>query len=86
MMRSGSPIPRAQILEEGSYRLDVFFEPAINPRETFASVFENAPGEHRLAPLPGPKPLGNAVDERIDDRLLRQIPLTRPCDSDTIKT
>jgi hypothetical protein len=51
------------------------FEPVINPRGTFASVFEDAPEEHRLAPLAGPKPLGNAADKRIDDHLLRRIAL-----------
>jgi hypothetical protein len=50
-------------------------EPAINPSRTLRPILANAPGrQHRLAPLAWPKkPLGDPVDEQVDDGVLRKI-------------
>jgi hypothetical protein len=42
--------------------------------EHLAAVDGEAPGgQHRLAPLPGPDPLGDAVDEQVGDVILGEI-------------
>jgi hypothetical protein len=38
-------------------------------------------GEHGLAPLAGPQPLGDAVDEQIDDGVAREIAFAEVLDS-----
>jgi hypothetical protein len=66
--------PRPHILEEGAHGLDVLARAGHQVQEHLAAVARDAPGgEHRLARLAGPQPLGDAVDEQIDDVVLGQV-------------
>ena len=66
----------AQTLKERPHRLDVLLGAGHQPEQHFASVLADAPGgEHCLAPLTRPKPLGDAVDEQVDDGVLGKIAL-----------
>ena len=68
--------PDAQILEERPHRLDVLLRAGHQPQQDLASVLADAPGgQNRLAPLARPKPLGDAVDEQVDDGVLGKIAL-----------
>jgi hypothetical protein len=64
----------AQVLEERPRRLHVLLRARHQRQEHLASVLANPPrGQYRLAPLARPKPLGDAVDEQVDDGVLRKI-------------
>lgn len=63
-----------QILEEGHDSLGILFRPRHQAQENLLAVRGDAPsGEHRLALLPRPDALGNAVDEEVDDLVLAEI-------------
>ncbi len=67
---------RAQVLEEGAHRLDVLFRTRHQRQQNLAPIGADAPRrEHRFAPLARMQPLGDAVDEQIDDRVLGKIAL-----------
>ncbi len=66
----------AQVLEERPRRLDVLLGASHQRQQDLASVFADPPGgEHRLAPPTRPQPLGDAVDEQLDDGVLGKIVL-----------
>ena len=66
----------AQVLKERPHRLDVLLGARHQRQQDLASVLADAPGgQHRLAPLTWPKPLGDAVDEQVDDGVLGKIAL-----------
>jgi hypothetical protein len=61
----------AHVLEEGGGRLGVFLGAGHQREQFFPTIGREAPGgQHRLAPLSRPDPLGDAVDVEIDDVVL----------------
>ena len=74
---SGSPSPLARRSWKNARTVSTSsLEPAINANSDFASVLANPPGrEHGLPPLARPQPLGDAVDEQVDDGVLGKIAL-----------
>jgi hypothetical protein len=63
-------------LKERPHRLDVLPGARHQPEQDLASVLADAPGgQNRLTPLARPQPLGDAVDEQIDDGVLGEIAL-----------
>ena len=76
---SGSPSPRARRSWKNARTVSTSsFEPAIRRQQDLAPVLADAPGgQHRLAPLARTEPLGDAVDEQVDDRVLGKIALEK---------
>jgi len=68
----------AHVLEEGANRFRVLLRAGHQRQQNLASVGADAPGgEHRFAPLARRQPLGDAVDEQIDDVMLGKITLAK---------
>src|SRR3954447_955061 len=66
--------PAAHVLEEGPNRLGVLLRACHEVQEDLAALRANAPGgHHRLTRLTSSKPLGNAIDEQIDDPMLTEV-------------
>src|SRR6185312_15146753 len=66
----------AKILEERAHRLDVLLGARHEPKEDLATVLADAPGgQHSFATLARSQPLGDAVDEQVDDGVLGEIAL-----------
>ena len=62
------------VLEEGRNRLGVLLGAGHQCEQHFPALGREAPGrQHRLALLAGPDPLGDAVDEEVDDVVLAQV-------------
>ena len=65
---------RPHVLEEGRDRLGVLLRAGHQVEEHLAAVAGKAPGgQHRLAFLARPDPLGDPVDEQIRDVILGEI-------------
>jgi hypothetical protein len=65
---------RPHVLEERRDRLGVLLRAGHQVEQHLTTVEGEAPGgQHRLAPLPGADPLGDAVDEQIGDVVLGEI-------------
>jgi hypothetical protein len=72
--RSGSPRPRAHVLEERRDGLGILLRAGHQVEQHLAAVEGEAPsGQHRLASLARTDPLGDAVDEQIRDVVLGEI-------------
>ena len=64
----------AHVLEERAHRLGVLLGAGHQMQENPGAGAREAPGrQHGLAPLPGPKPLRDPVDEQINDVVFAQI-------------
>ena len=77
---TGSPRPRPRMSWKNARTVSVSsFEPAISASSTLRPSVADAPGrQHRLAGLTRPQPLGDAVDEEVDDPVLGQIAAREP--------
>ncbi len=64
----------AHVLEERAHRLGILLGAGHQVQQDLGPARREAPGgEDRLAPLPRPDALGDAVDEQIDDVVLTEI-------------